>query len=159
MSKCITIGSCTFKYPTQTQCAGWGEVAADTMEAVADQLAIVTAPTDIPLTTVDFLNNQCSSINVGSGATLLRFANTAVRSFTVTYSIRRVGSCETIAETGKMHGINDGCCSWTFSYEHTGCAGVCFTITCTGQIQYTSTCLTGQTTGKIKFRARTTPVS
>lgn len=153
MSKLISVGSCTFCFPEQGQKSGWGEVVTDTICALATTLATVSGANDISLKTINIANNTCSATDIGSGACALSFAIGAVRSFETTYSVLRTDCCcANTVETGIMTGIYNGS-AWAFSVEHIGCAGVCFTITCAGQVQYTSDATKGA--GTIKFKAST----
>lgn len=154
MAICITIAGTTYSFPEQGDDAGWGGCATDTVKALADQLSTLVGANDISRTTVCITNCQCTVANVGTGSSLLKFSNSAVRSFLIEYDVRRVGCC-TIVERGDMFGVYAGCCTWTFGYDHVGCAGMSFTITNAGQVQYTSTSLTGQTSGKMNFSAKT----
>lgn len=151
MSTCLIVGSCTFSFPEQGTCAGYGEQVHDWAVAVTNKLTSLTGPCDISLTTVCIADNQSTWANVGSGSSLLKFSNAATRSFNVTYNIYRVACC-TVSEAGVLRGIYNGSNCWRMAREFVGCAGVCFQITSTGQIQYKSSNLPGsQTTGEMKF--------
>jgi hypothetical protein len=90
-------------------------------------------------TTFTLVNNQSSAANV----TGLLFDKTVYRSFMLTYSIYRSASGgSTRAETGILMGITDGT-NWEIAttavtVPATGDSGVTFSITSSGQIQYTS---------------------
>lgn len=148
----LSIQGTTYPYPIEGDCAGWGETATDAVVAIVDALDSVVGASDISPQVACIANTQSSVANVGTGASLLRFSNTAVRSFVVNYDVRRVG-CSTVTETGEMFGVFSGS-SWNFGYDHQGCSGVVFSITAAGQVQYVSTTLTGQTSGKVHYRAR-----
>ena len=159
MSTCLTIGSCTFKFPESGDCAGYGEEVHCWAVAITNKVGAFTGPCDIPLTTVCVTDGQCTWANVGSGSSLLKFSNAATRSFNLYYFVYRV-ACSTVSEAGVLTGIYNGSCCWRISRELTGCAGICFQITGTGQIQYKTTDLTGvQTTGQIKFSTLTRTLS
>jgi hypothetical protein len=147
MSVSLTIGSETFQYPQEGTKPGWGEEATAWAVAVTNKLATLSGPNDINCTCVVIANNQSCAQNVGTGASALSFPVSAVRSFEVCYAVTR----GTSVESGQMYGVYDGS-DWSFRHEHTDCAGVCFQITPTGQIQYFST---DDVAGTIKFRART----
>ena len=153
MSINLSIAGTTYPFPEQNDCAGWGECVTDAVVAIVDALETVVGPNDISPQTACIANTQSSAANVGTGASLLRFSTTAVRSFNVIYDVRRVG-CTTIVETGEMKGIWSGS-AWSFGYEQIGCAGMSFSITAAGQVQYISTTLTGQTSGKVHYSATT----
>lgn len=99
------------------------------------------------------MNCQCTVANVGSGASSLSFATGSVRSFDTSYAVTRTDCCCAVTvESGEMSGVYDGS-DWAFSNDFTGCAGMTFSITSAGQVQYLSDGTKG--TGTIKFRART----
>ena len=147
MSKSLTIGSETFQYPEEGTKPGWGEEAACWAVAVTNKLATLSGVNDINCTSVAISNNQAIVVNIGSGASALSFPTASVRSFLVDYAVTR----GTSVESGTMEGVYNGT-SWAFVNASNGCAGICFTITNAGQIQYVST---DNVLGTIKFRART----
>ena len=153
MSVNLSIAGTVYPFPEQNDCAGYGECVTDAVVAIVDALETVVGPNDISPQVACVANTQSSAANVGTGSSLLRFSTTAVRSFNVLYDVRRVG-CTTVVETGEMKGVYSGS-AWTFGYEHEGCAGMVFSITAAGQVQYISTTLTGQTSGKVHYRAST----
>ena len=153
MSKTLTVGNETFIYPTEGGNPGWGEEAADWAEAVSDKLATVSGVNDLSDTTVAMVDNQCVAANVGSGASALKFSNASVRSFEATYAVDRTDPCCVVTvESGVMTGVFNGSV-WTFQHEHVGDAGVDFSITSAGQVQYFSD--SGKGAGSIRFRAKT----
>lgn len=147
MSVSLTIGSETFQYPEPGTKPGWGEDATCWAVAATNRLATLSGANDINTTCVVIANNQCAAASVGTGASALKFATSAVRSFVVSYNVIR----GTTVETGTMEGVYN-CTSWAFSNVTTGCAGMSFQITNAGQVQYFSDC---GCAGTIKFRART----
>lgn len=110
---------------------------------------LLKAAGDINETSFTAADNQAVAANV----TGLAFANATVRSFEVILSIVRGA---TFAQY-KLNGVQ-GAASWYFSQTYLGDdAGLVFTITTGGQIQYTSSS-TGDT-ALVKFRALTTSVA
>ncbi len=138
MSKTLTVGNETVIYPTEGGNPGWGEEAADWAEAVSEKLATVSGVNDINDTEFAIVNNQCSAANVGSVGASLSFSKAAVRSFEATYAVDRTSPCANVrVEAGVMTGVSDGS-NWTFQHEHVGDAGMDFSITSAGQVQYFS---------------------
>ena len=88
---------------------------------------------------------------VGSGSGALSFSNASVRSFEVDYAVVRVEGVTTITESGKMYGSFDGS-AWKISTQRTGDAGVDFSITALGAIEYYSTL--GDGAGTITYSAK-----
>jgi len=116
--------------------------------------SLVTAsPGDITETSMSIANNQASPANV----TGLAFANATVRSFRVHASVI-IDATADLFEVYELIGIQKGS-SWDMSQSSTGDdAGLTFSITNAGQIQYTSTNNAGFVSGTLRFRAITTTV-
>lgn len=108
---------------------------------------------DIPETSFSLANNQASPANV----TGLAFSNATARSFRVHASVI-IDATADLFEVYELSGIQKGS-SWDMSQTSTGDdAGLTFSITNAGQIQYTSTNNAGFVSGTLKFRAITTTV-
>lgn len=98
-------------------------------------------------------NNQSSPANV----TGLSFTGNTQRSFEVTYQVYRNttgGGATELAESGKLLGVYSTVAgSWEMTQESVGNSGVTFSITNAGQVQYTSTNITGTAaTSAMKFK-------
>lgn len=99
------------------------------------------------------VNNQTSPANV----TGLAFANATVRSFDALVSVS-IDATTDLYEEFKLQGIQKAS-NWEMSIESLGDdSGITFSITTGGQIQYTSSNLTGFVSNTIKYRAVTTTV-
>jgi hypothetical protein len=108
---------------------------------------------DIQETSFSLANNQSSVANVVG----LAFAALVVRSFTVLASVEIDATADLYAQF-TLVGINKNG-SFDMSVEALGdVTGIVFSITSAGQVQYTSTDVTGFVTGIVKFRAFTTTV-
>ena len=108
---------------------------------------------DIQETSFSAANNQTSAADV----TGLAFANATVRSFEALISVTIDASAD-LFETFKLVGIQRGA-DWQLISESVGDdSGLVFSITNTGQVQYTSTNVAGFVSNTIKFRAITTTV-
>lgn len=110
-----------------------------------------------PETSFAIVNNQSSASNV----TGLSFSGASVRSFIIDYHVYRnttgTGATE-LAESGTLMGVySTVAASWEMTQgPAAGSSGVTFTITAAGQVQYTSTNITGTaatSTMKFKYRA------
>lgn len=110
----------------------------------------------IPTTSFTVANNQASAANV----TGLSFDGTVSRSFEVSAWVYRnttsTGATE-LAENVKLYGIYSAVAgTWEMAQEGAGTSGVLFTITNAGQVQYTSSNITGTAShSSMKFRATT----
>jgi hypothetical protein len=109
---------------------------------------------DIQPTSFTMANNQISAANV----TGLAFANATTRSFKALIDIK-ISATADLYEAYEILGVQKGS-TWDITQTAVGDdSGVVFSITTAGQIQYTSTNVTGFTAGAIKFRASTIPVA
>lgn len=108
---------------------------------------------DIAETSFSMANDQSSAADV----TGLAFAPATVRSFRALVSVE-IDATADLFEVHELLGIQKGS-DWDLSVQATGDdSGVNFTITTAGQIQYTSSNVSGFVSGDIKFRAETTTV-
>jgi hypothetical protein len=108
---------------------------------------------DIEETSFSLANNQVSAANV----TGLAFASGVSRSFEALVSVE-IDASSDLYEVFKLYGIQRGA-DWQMSVESTGDNSlVNFTITSSGQVQYTSGNYAGFVAGLIKFRAIVTSV-
>lgn len=110
----------------------------------------------IPKTTFPIANNQGVAANV----TGLVFNPATAPDFEAEYRIYRnttaAGATE-LSEKGTLMGIYSPVAgTWEITQNKVGDAGVTFTITNAGQMQYTSTNITGTpATSEMKFKAKT----
>jgi len=108
---------------------------------------------DIPLTTFDAANNQAAPVDITGFA----FNAATVRSFEALVSAT-LDATSPAYEAFKLYGINKGG-SFDLQVSSIGdAAGVTFSITNTGQVQYISSNAAGFVTLKLAFRAITTQV-
>lgn len=108
---------------------------------------------DIKETSFSAANNQSSAANVTGFA----FANATVRSFEAIVSVY-INATGSLYEQFKLNGIQRGA-DWKMDVSSVGDAsGIVFSITSAGQIQYTSTSVSGFVSNTMKFRAITTSV-
>lgn len=151
----LVVNGQTYNYPENRDSPSWGEEATAWAEAVTDVLNNFVGDGDIIPTVATISNNQSSATNIAG----LFFNTASVRGAIVEYTIYRnttgIGATELI-ETGSMYlGYKSVAGTWTLSILGTGGAGVTFSVLNTGQVQYTSTNITGSSySGTIKFRAR-----
>lgn len=152
MSKIVTVGTEEFELPVQGSNPDYGEELTDFFEAVADSLANVQQPNDV-LRTTSVINNNISSFANIPG---FSFDTAEVVTINAEYITKRstVSPAATKVESGFIQGNFDGS-SWTLSHETDGDAGIEFTITAGGQMQYKSDNMVGTGyVGSIIFRAK-----
>lgn len=106
---------------------------------------------DISETSFSLANNQTTFSNV----TGLSFGNTVVRGFSALVTVE-IDATSDLFEQFTLNGIQKSS-GWNMAVESVGDnSGIVFSITSTGQVQYTSQILSGFVSGLIKFKAITT---
>lgn len=114
---------------------------------------ISSNPNDLNEGSFSASNNQIAAANV----TGFSFNPSNVRSFEALISVY-IDATSDLYEMMSVNGINKGS-DWSISIEHTGDnSGINLSITSGGQVQYTSTNVSGFTSSTIKFRAISTSV-
>jgi hypothetical protein len=162
MSRTLTINGTNYIFPEQGTDPAWGEVVVDWAEAVTGQINSIVSEDEILTKSFVIVNNTTSASDV----TGLVFDFTSVRAAIVSYTIIRTTSTVTSgkAELGYINILYDGGASAGSQAivqqdQLAGDAGVTFTCTDTGQVQYTSTNLAGLGySGVMKFSATTKPI-
>ena len=128
-----------------------GDIRYYTKAEVDAIIAGITSPGDLDDTAFSFANNQSSAANVTGFA----FANATVRSFKAHVSVS-IDATTDLFEVFEIEGIQKGS-EWDYSVSSVGdITGLRFSVTNAGQIQYTSTNVSGFVSGVVKFRAYTT---
>lgn len=130
-----------------------GDIRYYTKAQVDTIIAGITSPGDLDDTAFSLANNQSSPANVTGFA----FPNATVRSFKALVSVF-IDATTDFYEVFEIKGIQKGS-EWDFSISSQGdISGVAFSVTNAGQVQYTSTNVSGFVSGVIKFRALTTSI-
>lgn len=153
----VTLNNKSFVIPEPGQEPGWGEDVTAYLIELAEVLDFLLAPGDIVNSTASILNNQTSPVDVVG----LSFSNAETRSARATYQIKRSVAGNTLIQSGTLFlDWNPQTSNWVLTHDFTaGNAGVTFTVLPSGQVQYTSTNLTGSGyQGDIVFSAKTLPV-
>ena len=165
MASDVKLGQDTFTLPDAGDNAGWGADTADWMRAINDKVDGLQGANDIALTTASVLNNQDTFAPVIG----FKFTNSAVLTFNAPYLVVRTiddtqnaPTTLTKVESGTLHGtFANG--TWTLiQNDIQQDAGIVFTITNDGQIQYKTDDYqdgdnqTVNHAGLIKFQAKTT---
>lgn len=120
-------------------------------EARGDARYSLISSGSINETTFNAANNQSSAANV----TGLAFNNLTVRSFKVLLSIA-IDATIGLFEAYELLGIQNSS-GWSMTASSVGDnSGIVFSITSTGQVQYTSTNVSGWVSTTMKFKADTT---
>lgn len=152
MSRELIIGNDPFQYPDPGDPPGWGEGSSDWASAVTEAIASVIGPDDILQTSFSIANNISSYTNVNG----LIFSNSTVRAAFVEYSIYRTTNSNELAQSGTLEMVYKNTANdWTLVQDFGGEAGVIFSITSSGQLQYQSSNVSGTSySGVMKFKAQ-----
>lgn len=152
MATNVVINGQTFAIPNQGEPAPWGEDLSSAIVEIADVLSSINGSADLPLTSFTIANNTAVAANVVGAS----FDTSTVRSFVMEYSIYRSTSLSEFSEVGTLYGtyLSTGN-SWELAQTYAGSSSVVFSITTGGQIQYTSSNMSGTGyVGKMKFSAK-----
>jgi hypothetical protein len=153
MSKTVIIGSQEFELPEQGSNPDYGSTLTDFFVAVADALESVQGPNDILLTSATINNNVTSFTSIPG----FSFSTASVKSIECSYIVERttVSPAQKFVESGNIIGNYDGS-NWNISSNFVGDAGITFSISGAGVMQYKSTNIVGSSyVGVIKFAAKT----
>ena len=152
MAKDLTISGTTFSYPENREDPGWGEEATAWAEAVTEVLSNTFGTGDILQTSATIGNNQTSPTNVIG----MVFDPTVVRGAVCEISVYRVTDEEEKAQTSTIYlTYLTEATTWDIVVAGGSDAGITFSITSIGQVQYTTDEMAGNDySGVIKFRAR-----
>jgi hypothetical protein len=153
----LTVAGTTYEIPESGENPNWAQGLTDFLSAVTDVLATLVGDGDILKTTFTIANNISSATNING----LLFDSSLTRAANISYSIYRTSTATPSgnAETGTLYIIYDDSASsgnkWNLSQNKDGDAGVAFSITDLGQMQYKSSNInaTGYS-GTIVFTAK-----
>jgi len=128
-----------------------GDIRYYTKAQVDSLIGSAASPGDINEQNYSFSNSQATPESI----TGLVFSNAVVRSFKATVSVS-IDADSNIFEVFEINGIQKDT-EWDITINSAGdVSDINFSITTSGQIQYTSANYTGFVTGVMKFRALTT---
>lgn len=154
----LTVANNVYAYPDPGTDPGWGESATAWAQAVTDVLNTLLAPGDILETSFAIANNVSVDTNING----LAFDNSTIRAANIAYSVYRASTANPSGnvESGTIYLTFDNSASpgnkWIVAVQNSGNAGVTFTCTDSGQVQYKSSDIdsTGYS-GQMRFSART----
>jgi hypothetical protein len=153
----ITIGSTIIDAPDSGASPNWAPAIIQFMEAVAQQLAITSGAFDVAPQSFSLdAYNTASNIDIPA----LSFSTSNVRAVFIRYAVYRQTTLANADEAGDIIAVynpnNSVGFKWTVSQVRTsGGAQISFNMTDNGQIQFSTTALSGAShSGKITFEAR-----
>lgn len=150
MSKPFTINGTTFNYPAPGENPDWSEDATDWAEAVTDAIANFSGSGSISQRQATIEDNITTFTDVDGAI----FDATQVNAFFMSYFVTRTDGVTEVTEKGHIEGgYNNTSGEWEFDVDASSDAGMEFTVTTNGQIQYKSSSIGGSYVGNIFFRA------
>jgi hypothetical protein len=154
MATTITINGADYNLPSQTDNPPWGEELSSLIAALSTVVSSLQGSGDLSLTSFNIANNQSSAANI-TGAS---FDVGQVRSAIIAYSVYRSTADVGASECGQiMITYNSFDSTWRLSQFNVGDSGMTFSITSGGQIQYTSSNLSGASyAGVMRFKTTAT---
>lgn len=152
MAKTVTINGQNYTLSQQGDNPAWGEQLSSLLQALIDVSNNISNTGDISLTSFTVANNVSSATDVTS----LQFDVGVVRAATISYSVYRSTTLSELAECGQIYVVyKSTAATWELVQTNAGSGGITFTITSGGQVQYTSTNMSGSSySGLMKFSAR-----
>jgi hypothetical protein len=156
MSVVVTIKGRPFRIPQRKE-QSWGDEVTNWAVTISKAVDDLTVAGDIKLITVTVNNNQVAPIAVPN----LKFDTVVTRHAIVDYAVYRIKGADELSQAGQLYlTYKSTAGTWEIADNTVGDAGIVFTITPQGQVQYTTTDLTdvGTYTGKCSFRGRAFPV-
>ena len=152
MSKQVTISGTTYTLNQQGDSPPWGEDLSSLLEALVEVANSVVGTGDILTTSFSVANNISSATNI----TGLVFDPAQIRSAIISYSVYRSTNSTELSEAGQiMVTYKSTANSWELARYSVGDAGLTFTMLPSGQMQFTSTNMSGTGySGLLKFNAK-----
>lgn len=146
MSTKIVIQGKTITLPTSGSSPNWAEGVVEAFKAIEAALQGVAGNFDVAPTVVNFdgaVYNSISNQNINA----LQFPPSDVRGVEIVYAVFRTTDTETAYEFGNLYCVysddNAPGAKWEFSREATGFGKIDFNILDTGQVQFSTTALSG----------------
>lgn len=151
----ITISGQVIDFPDVAQSPVWAEAIIQFAEAVESALSSVAGAFDVAPQLYTMVSNANTNVALPS----LSFPTSQVQGALITYSVYRTTNSTKVSEFGTLEitynpdgPINN---KWEIAREFTGNAQVTFTVTDTGQVEFSSTALTGSShSGLIGYTAK-----
>jgi hypothetical protein len=152
----IVVQNQIIQFPDSATSPNWAPPVIQFAQAVANALSLLVGSADVfPQNfTIDAFNGVTNQAIPN-----LLFSTAAVRGAIIRYTVFRSTSTTTVAEAGQIlivyNPANPTNNKWEIQREYTGNANTTFSITDTGQVQFSNTALGGIShTGKIAFAAQ-----
>jgi len=150
----IIIRGTPIDFPNTSASPQWAPAIIQFAQAVEEALGLVIGSFDIAPQIFDFTNNSNTSVSV----TNLQFPVNDVRGAFISYTVFRTTSTNTVYEIGELQTVYNPDNSigekWEMTRSYTGDADITFSITDAGQVQFSTTAISGSGhSGVISFQA------
>jgi hypothetical protein len=155
MSVAISIQGTTINIPSSGESPNWSPAIIEAFQAIAQALTQVVGAFDISPQTYIMTSNSNTNVDIPN----LSFPTSTVRGAFIKYTVYRNTTLTTVVEAGTIYVEYNPSASvgqkWSITREYVGDAKVTFNITDVGQVQFSSTALTGSThNGIISYSAQ-----
>lgn len=157
MSRTITIQGTSIEFPEPGESPDWGEAVEDFAVAVESALSGVAGAFDVApqVMNIDAYNPTSSNIDI----TNLSFSISTVRGAVITIATSRQTNTTKKTEISILNIVYNASNSvgqkWEITREYTGNGGISFNITDAGQIQFTTSTVSGSShTGILSYSAK-----
>lgn len=155
MSIPINISGTIIEFPSSGQDPNWSNAVIQFAEAVAAALSIVAGPFDVAPQIYTMTSNVNTNVNIPN----LAFPTSNVRGAFIRYTVFRQTTTDTVSEAGNIiivyNPANPVSQKWEIVRDYDEDALMTFTITDTGQVQFSSALLAGANhVGTITFAAQ-----
>lgn len=155
MSIPITVNGTIVNFPSSGDSPNWAPAVIQFAELVSQALAFSVGAFDIPPQTFVMTANVNNNVSLPN----LSFPTTQVSGAIIEYSVLRSTNTTVVSQTGEII-INYNSSfptgqKWEINDEHIGMGQTIFTITDTGQVQFSTTLITGiNYSGIITYQAK-----
>lgn len=153
----ITIQGQVIDFPDTAESPDWSEAVIEFAEATEEALAGVAGAFDVPpqVMNIDAYNPTVSNVDI----TNLSFSTTSVRAAVINIAVSRQTNSTKISEFSILNIVYNADNSvgqkWEITREYTGNGSISFNITDTGQVQFTTTTVSGSShTGILSYSAK-----
>jgi hypothetical protein len=157
MSRTIVIQGTSVDFPEPGTSPDWGQAVEDFAVAVEDALSGVAGAFDVApqVMNIDAYNPSLSNIDI----TNLSFSTTNVRAAIINIAVSRQTNTTKETEISVIHVVYNSSNSvgqkWEITREITGDASISFNITDSGQVQFTTTSISGSShTGILSYSGK-----
>lgn len=156
MSVIITISGTPINFPSSGESPNWAPAVIQFAQLVAQALSGLIGPFDVAPQTLDISgNNPGTNVSIPN----LAFSTVSVRAAFIRYAVYRNTTSTTVVEQGNIlvayNPTNPTGNLWEINQDKIGDAQISFSITDTGQVEFTTSTLAGSNhVGSIFYSAQ-----